>query len=100
MADKTLFEKIADGDIPADLVYQDDRAVAFRDVAGDVLADDLVDVARDLADDAVTPGSLQVLRFALIELAADGAIDQAGRAAARDQLLHEWTVLYADYPVG
>ncbi len=33
MADKTLFEKIADGDIPADLVYQDDRAVAFRDLA-------------------------------------------------------------------
>lgn len=33
MADQTLFEKIADGDIPADLVYQDDRAVAFRDLA-------------------------------------------------------------------
>lgn len=31
MADKTLFEKIADGEIPADVVYQDDRAVAFRD---------------------------------------------------------------------
>lgn len=76
------------------------RAVAFRDVAGDVLADDLVDVARDLADDALTPGSLQVLRFALIELAADGSVEQAGRGAARDQLLHEWTVLYADYPAG
>ena len=33
MPDKTLFEKIADGEIPADVVYQDDRAVAFRDVA-------------------------------------------------------------------
>jgi len=31
--DKTLFQQIADGDIPADLVYEDDRAVAFRDIA-------------------------------------------------------------------
>lgn len=31
--DKTLFQKIADGEIPADVVYQDDRAVAFRDIA-------------------------------------------------------------------
>ncbi len=32
-SDKTLFQKIADGEIPADVVYQDDRAVAFRDIA-------------------------------------------------------------------
>ena len=32
MADKTLFEKIIDGEIPGDIVYEDDRAVAFRDV--------------------------------------------------------------------
>ncbi len=31
-SDKTLFQKIADGDIPADLVYEDDRAIAFRDI--------------------------------------------------------------------
>lgn len=29
---KTLFQQIADGDIPADIVYEDDRAVAFRDI--------------------------------------------------------------------
>lgn len=32
MADKTLFQKIADGDIPADIVFEDDQAVAFRDI--------------------------------------------------------------------
>ena len=32
-SDKTLFQKIADGEVPADVVYQDDRAVAFRDVS-------------------------------------------------------------------
>jgi histidine triad (HIT) family protein len=29
---KTLFEKIIDGEIPADIVYEDERCVAFRDV--------------------------------------------------------------------
>ena len=29
---KTLFEKIADHEIPADIVYEDDRCVAFRDI--------------------------------------------------------------------
>ena len=29
---KTLFEKIIDGEIPADMVYEDERCVAFRDV--------------------------------------------------------------------
>ena len=31
--EKTLFQKIADGEVPADVVYQDDTAVAFRDIA-------------------------------------------------------------------
>jgi histidine triad (HIT) family protein len=29
---KTLFQQIADGEIPADIVYEDDRAIAFRDI--------------------------------------------------------------------
>lgn len=29
---KTLFQKIADREIPAEIVYEDDRAVAFRDI--------------------------------------------------------------------
>ncbi len=33
MADeRTLFEKIADGDVPADMVYEDDLCFAFRDI--------------------------------------------------------------------
>lgn len=30
--DKTLFQKIADKEIPADMVYEDDLCVAFRDI--------------------------------------------------------------------
>ena len=29
----TLFDKIIDREIPADIVYEDDRALAFRDIA-------------------------------------------------------------------
>ena len=33
MPDKTLFEKICAKEIPATLVHEDDRCVAFRDIA-------------------------------------------------------------------
>jgi histidine triad (HIT) family protein len=32
VSDKTLFQKIADREIPSDLVYEDDRVIAFRDI--------------------------------------------------------------------
>lgn len=33
MSEKTIFKRILDGEIPADIVYQDDYCLAFRDVA-------------------------------------------------------------------
>jgi histidine triad (HIT) family protein len=33
MPDKTLFEKIRDGEIPADIVHSDDLCLAFRDIS-------------------------------------------------------------------
>jgi histidine triad (HIT) family protein len=33
MADKTLFQKICDKEIPAIIVHEDDRCVAFRDIS-------------------------------------------------------------------
>lgn len=32
MSEKTLFERIADGDIPGDFVHEDDRCFAIRDI--------------------------------------------------------------------
>ena len=32
MSDDTIFGQIARGELPADIVYRDDRALAFRDV--------------------------------------------------------------------
>lgn len=33
MSDETLFTRIVAGDIPADIVYQDEHVTAFRDIA-------------------------------------------------------------------
>ena len=33
MAEKTIFKKIIDKEIPADVVYEDDLCLAFRDIA-------------------------------------------------------------------
>jgi histidine triad (HIT) family protein len=33
MSEKTLFQKIADREIPADIVYEDDQCLAFRDIS-------------------------------------------------------------------
>ena len=33
MPDKTLFEKICDGEIPADIVHSDELCLAFRDIS-------------------------------------------------------------------
>ena len=33
MTEKTIFKKIIDGEIPADIVYQDEHCLAFRDIA-------------------------------------------------------------------
>ncbi len=32
MAEKTIFKRILDGEIPADRVHEDDQCIAFRDV--------------------------------------------------------------------
>ncbi len=32
MAEKNVFQKIIDREIPADIVYEDDRCIAFRDI--------------------------------------------------------------------
>ena len=33
MAEKTIFQKIADREIPADIIYEDDQCLCFRDIA-------------------------------------------------------------------
>ncbi len=73
-------------------------ALEYRALADEEAADWLLDVARDLRDQVVTPGSLQTLRFALAELeSSTGLMDLDGSHPAR-RLLRRWSELYATHP--
>ncbi len=54
MAEKTVFKRIIDGEIPADVVYQDDDCLAFRDIAPQAPTHVLVIPKKEIAalDDA------------------------------------------------
>jgi histidine triad (HIT) family protein len=48
-AEKTIFKKIIDGEIPADILYEDDRCLAFRDVSPQAPTHVLVIPRREIA---------------------------------------------------
>ena len=65
MPDKTIFKRILDGEIPADIVYQDDCCLAFRDIAPQAPTHFLVIPKREIPalsdltdDDALLAGHL------------------------------------------
>jgi histidine triad (HIT) family protein len=80
MAEKTIFKRIIDGEIPADILYQDDRCLAFRDVAPQAPTHVLVIPKREIAsladlqdDDAELAGHmLLVVRKLARELGLTG----------------------------
>ena len=53
----SLFEKIIAGELPADIVYQDDRVTAFRDIHPPapvhilIVPNKMIATANDIADD-------------------------------------------------
>lgn len=65
MAEKTLFQKIADREIPADIVYEDDLCLCFKDIHPQapvhlliVPKKPIVRIAEAEADDQQTLGHL------------------------------------------
>ncbi|MGI9430021.1 MAG: histidine triad nucleotide-binding protein [Bythopirellula sp.] len=79
---ETIFQKIIDREIPADIVYEDDQCLAFRDVAPHapthvlVIPKKPIESINDLADeDAALLGHLWLTISNLaseLQLAADG----------------------------
>jgi histidine triad (HIT) family protein len=49
MAGKTVFKRIIDGEIKADVIYEDDRCLAFRDVSPQAPTHVLVIPKREIA---------------------------------------------------
>jgi len=49
MSDKTIFKKIIDGEIPADIVYEDERCLAFKDISAQAPVHVLVIPKKEIA---------------------------------------------------
>jgi histidine triad (HIT) family protein len=77
---KTIFERIIDREIPAQIVYEDDRCLAFRDISPQapthvlVIPKKPIPSVNDLADeDAALVGHMWlVIRSLAAELKLDG----------------------------
>ena len=82
MTDDTVFDKILRGEIPADIVYEDDDCVAFRDISPQAPVHVLVIPRRRLSGvQAAEPGDAAVLGALLVaarRVAAQEGIEAAG----------------------
>jgi histidine triad (HIT) family protein len=83
----TIFGKIARGEIRADLVYEDDRAVAFRDIAPQAPTHILVIPRTPIARlSEATDGHTELL----------GHLLQVARKVAREQRLGDFRLVVND----
>jgi len=73
-------------------------ALQFQELADDDAAEWLVDVARDLRDKMVTPGSLQTLRFALADLSTSDEVLGLDQQHPLLRTLARWAQLYGTRP--
>jgi histidine triad (HIT) family protein len=81
-SDNCLFCKIAAGSIPADIVYQDDKVVAFRDINPQAPIHLLIIPRTHLSTineaSATNQDVLGYLVLVAKQLAADNGVDQSG----------------------
>lgn len=69
-SEKTIFKKIIDGEIPADIVYEDEYCIAFRDIAPQAPVHVLViprEEVRNLDELDASEGGLSAKIFAAIQ---------------------------------
>ena len=82
MAEKTIFKRIIDKEIPADVVYEDDSCLAFRDIAPQAPVHIIVIPKKELRstndiaeEDASLIGHIYTV---IAKLAADNGIADSG----------------------
>ncbi|WP_392553455.1 purine nucleoside phosphoramidase [Orbus wheelerorum] len=82
MANETIFSKIIRGEIPADIVFQDDLVTAFRDISPQapthilIIPNKLIPTVNDVtADDEQALGRLFVVAA---KIAKQEGIDESG----------------------
>ena len=79
MSEKTIFKKIIDGEIPAEIIYEDEHCLAFRDIAPQAPTHVLVIPRKEIRsiaamedDDAQLLGHLtRVVRDVAVQLKLD-----------------------------
>jgi histidine triad (HIT) family protein len=82
VAEKNIFQKIIDRELPADIVYEDDQSLAFRDIRPQAPTHILIVPKREIVRIATAkPEDEAVIGHLLIvaaELARKEGIDQTG----------------------
>lgn len=80
--EKTLFQKIADREIPGDIVYEDDKVVAFKDISPQAPTHVLIVPRKPIPRVAeATPEDHQLLGHLLLkaaEVARSLGLDKSG----------------------
>ncbi|TWT40186.1 HIT-like protein [Thalassoglobus neptunius] len=86
MPEPTIFKKIIDGEIPADIVYEDDQCLAFRDVNPQAPVHILVIPRKEIASLAETDDGDQMLlghmMLVIRKLAAEMGLTNGFRVVA------------------
>jgi histidine triad (HIT) family protein len=111
MPEDTLFSRIVQGDIPADIVYQDDLVTAFRDIAPQapthilVVPNHIVPTLDDAtADDEAALGRMMVVAAELARregIAEDGyRVMMNCRAHGGQEVYHIHLHLLGGRPLG
>ena len=91
MAAKTIFKRIIDREIPADIVYEDERALAFRDIKPEAPAHVLIIPKQEIpslaqatdADAALLGHLLDVARRLAVQLGLVRRISRGDQLRAR-----------------
>ena len=84
--EKTIFKRIIDGEIPADIVYEDEKCLAFRDISPKAPVHLLVIPRKEITSiQEADPSDADLLGHLLIvcqKVAADAGLDQGFRVVA------------------
>jgi histidine triad (HIT) family protein len=95
MSEKTIFKRIIDGEIPADIVYEDDFCLAFRDINPQAPTHVLVIPKKEISsvdaiadeDQALAGHLLLTVRKVAQQLGLDGGyrvVANCGREAGQE----------------
>lgn len=83
---KTIFQRIIDREVPADIVYEDDRCLAFRDISPQAPTHVLVIPKRPVVSIAdLTPGDAELMGHLLLvirDLAGKLGLERGYRVVA------------------